>query len=79
MNGDIGSAPVFVKINDYKSVANTLDIIKNKLADIKSNLGKISEIKSQEDSEIREWESSLDEVGRKVDDIHKALFEQPNF
>ena len=78
MNGEIGNAPVFVKINEYKTVATTLDAIRAKLADAKDNLGKISDIKAQEDSELREWESSLGEIDKKVEEINKALFEHPS-
>lgn len=74
---ELGNAPIFVKIGEYKNIVNVLDLIKNKLTDARNNLNKINEIKTQEDSELKEWETSLNETEKKVEEINKVLFEQP--
>lgn len=72
---ELGNAPIFVKIREYKNIVNVLDLVKNKLTDARNNLNKINEIKIQEDSELKEWETSLNEIEKKVEEINKALFE----
>jgi hypothetical protein len=70
-----GEAPVFVKVEDYKDVLDMLDLIKDKLEQAKNILGNINEIKNEEDSELNLWESTLNEVEKKVHNIDKVLFE----
>ena len=41
-------------------------------------LGKLNELKNQEDSELSAWKNSLDEVERKLKYIDQSLFE-PKF
>ena len=69
------SAPVFVRIEEYKDVVDVMNLIKNKIKDAKNVLGKINELKNEEDAELELWKSSLDEVERKVGFVDKALFE----
>ena len=69
------SAPVFVRIEEYKDVLEVMNIIKNKIKDAKEVLAKINELKNDEDAELEMWKTSLDEVERKVSFVDKALFE----
>ena len=68
-------APVFVKIDEYKDVLDVMNMIKNKLEDAKETLGKINELKNEEDAELELWHTGLEEVERKVEFVDKALFE----
>lgn len=68
-------APVFVKIDEYKDVLDITGMVRNKLDEAKSTLGKINELKNQEDSELESWSKALNEIERKIDFIDKALFE----
>lgn len=70
-----GEAPVFVKVEDYKDVLDILELIKDKLEQAKKTLGDINELKNEEDSELDLWESTLNEVERKVHNIDRVLFE----
>ena len=67
--------PVFVKIDEYKDVLEVMNMIKNKLEEAKETLGKINELKNEEDAELELWHSGLEEVERKIDFIDRALFE----
>ncbi len=75
----MASMPVFVRIDDYKSIIEVLDLLKSKLTEAKECLDKIAELKSKEDEEIGRWNAELDEVGRKVDFIDRTLFEPEAF
>ena len=67
--------PLFVKIDDYKDVVDIMTLIKKKINDAKDILASINNIKNQEDAEIEQWNSNLDDIDRKVDYIDRSLFE----
>ncbi len=67
--------PLFVKIDDYKDVVDIMTLIKKKLNDAKGILSSINDIKSQEDSEIEQWNSNVEDIENKVEYIDKNLFE----
>ena len=69
------SAPVFVRIDEYKDILDVMNLIKNRIKDARNVLGKINELKNEEDAELELWKTSLDEVERKVGFVDKALFE----
>mgnify|MGYP000117779807 CR=1 FL=1 len=69
--------PVFVKIEEYKDVLDVMNMIKNKIIDARDTLGKIYELKNEEDAELELWQAALDEAERKVSFVDKVLFE-PN-
>ena len=71
----MGEAPVFIKIENYKDVLDVLDLIKDRLGEAKRTLADISEIKNDEDVELDLWSSTLEEMGRKIENIDRTLFE----
>ncbi|MEA2038161.1 MAG: hypothetical protein U9O94_11745 [Nanoarchaeota archaeon] len=66
---------VFVKIDNYKDVLNTVGLIKDKLNEAKDTLAKIRELKHQEDSELEGWDNKLNDIEGKVEGIDNILFE----
>ena len=70
-----GGAPVFVKIEEYKDILDILELIKGKLSDAKRTLADINELKSDEDSELEMWNSTLNEIEKKLENIDSTLFE----
>jgi hypothetical protein len=66
--------PVFVKIEEYEEILNILDVIKHKIEVTKTTLGKLKELKGEEDREIEAWTANLDNISRKMIDIDKTLF-----
>ena len=68
-------APVFVKIDDYKDILDVLDLIKDRLGEAKRTLADLNELKNDEDSELELWNSTLEEIDRKLSDIDRTLFE----
>jgi len=67
--------PVFVRIDEYKDVLEVMSQIKEKLEEAKKTLGKINELKNEEDAELELWHTGIDEVERKVEFIDRTLFE----
>ena len=68
-------APVFVRIDEYKDVLEIMGLIKDKLNEARDTLGKINELKNEEDSELEIWNTTLEEIEKKVEQIDKELFE----
>lgn len=73
------NAPVYVKIKDYKDVLDVLDLIKNKISEARELLGKINELKNEEDTELELWNSGLEEIERKVEFVDRTLFEPQSY
>lgn len=72
----IGDAPVFVKIEDYKDILDTLEHIKDRVEEAKKVLAGINELKSNEDSQLEMWNDVLEEIEQKIDSIDEDIFEQ---
>ena len=68
-------APVFVKVDDYKEILDVLDLIKNKVKDIRDTLSNINSLRNEEDVEIATWNNTINEIERKIESIDKILFE----
>ncbi|MBW2978396.1 hypothetical protein KY331_06125 [Candidatus Woesearchaeota archaeon] len=67
--------PVFVRIDDYKDILDVINMIKNKISEAKATLGKINELKNEEDAELELWHTGIEEVERKMEYVDKTLFE----
>ncbi len=65
--------PVFVKVEEYKDVLDVMELIKNKIVQAKDVLGKINELKNEEDSELEVWKTNLEEIENKIDSIDQSL------
>jgi hypothetical protein len=67
--------PVYVRIEEYKDVLDVMNLIKNKIAEVRETLAKLNDLKNEEDAEIELWHTSLEEIERKIDFADRALFE----
>lgn len=72
---DKAEMPIYVKLDEYKDILDIMGLMKTRINEAKKIMGKINEIKNEEDSELELWKSELDEVDRKVEFIDKTLFE----
>lgn len=68
-------APVFVKIDEYKDVADIVSLMREKITQAKFLLDKIAEIKAKEDSELASWSKELEDVEARVHNIDRVIFE----
>ena len=71
--------PVYVKIDEYKEILEIIGIIKDRIAEAKEILAKISELKNEEDAELELWHSGLDEVEKKIEFADNSLFKPASF
>jgi len=68
-------APVFVKVDEYKEILDVLDMIKDKIKEIRDTLGGINSLRNEEDAELAMWNNTVNEIEKKVDSIDKTMFE----
>jgi len=67
-------APVFVKIDEYKSVLDILDVIKGKINGAQQTLAEIKQLKEEEDRELMSWSANLDDITAKIEALDKSIF-----
>ena len=58
--------PIFVKVDKYEDVLDTMNTIKAKINDIKVTLGKINELKNNEDAELEAWQTTVEDIEKKM-------------
>ncbi|HLC62449.1 MAG TPA: hypothetical protein VJI52_05530 [Candidatus Nanoarchaeia archaeon] len=75
MREERSGAPVFVKVDDYKEILDVLDMVKGKLGEIRGTLNSIHDLRNQEDAEVSMWNSTIDEIEKKIENIDKMIFE----
>ena len=66
---------LFIKVENYREVAELMRIIKRKIDEAKSTLEKIYAIKSEEDVKIEEWDDLLRDLEKKTSFIDETLLE----
>lgn len=71
--------PVFVKVEEYKEVLHLMKAVRRKLEEAKEMLGKVHELKNEEDHQLDLWENTLVEIEKKVDFIEHSLSEPEQF
>lgn len=67
--------PLFIRIEEYKDVLDTMNLLKRKIEEAKSTIDKIQALQMDEAREIEEWKSNIDDVEQKVDFIDNTLFD----
>ena len=68
------NAPVFVKIDKYREVVNTITSIKRDLEELNRSLDALKESKMKEDEIIAGWTGILSQVASKLEKINSGLF-----
>lgn len=71
--------PVFVKIEEYENVINTLTTLKSKIEAAKATLNKINHLKQEEDSQLHSWQTALSEIEGRIHNIDHFLHEPEKF
>ena len=66
-------APVFVKVERFREVEETLAQIKAKIAEARDILGKIGQIKAEEDHELKTWNDDVNQIEEKITTIEQSM------
>lgn len=67
--------PLFVKVEKYRDVVETLKKLKARLNDADVVLGKLGQLREEEDRELAAWQNDLEKIRGQLLDIDRKLFE----
>jgi len=67
------NAQVFIKIEDYKKIISTINLLKSKLEEAKEILKRISELKIQEYNQLSKWDANLEEIEKRIKAVDQNL------
>ena len=68
--------PIFVRIDKFQSAQKNFEQIKDKTKEIESILGKIKDIKSKEEVEIKGWSEDIEKIKARLAEIDSDIFNQ---
>ena len=66
--------PVYIRIDKFKSAAQSFEEIKEKIAEIESLLSDIKEVKQKEEQELSEWEREVETIKARIEAIDNNIF-----
>ena len=64
---------VFVKIEEYEDVVEIIDLLKNKVAETKSTLLQVEELKKREDETLASWKEDIKSVEERIAFLSSSL------
>ncbi|MBU3941396.1 MAG: hypothetical protein KKF74_00625 [Nanoarchaeota archaeon] len=67
------NAQVFIKIEEYNKILETVRLVKDKLDEARDILKRISELKIEEYNQLGKWDSNLEEIEKKIASVDEAL------
>jgi chromosome segregation ATPase len=67
--------PVYVKVPEYDEATASLEAIEKKIQEARGLLGRLNELKAEEDKELLAWAESLDEVQGKIAALRANLIQ----
>ncbi len=67
--------PLFIKVERYRDVVETLKKLKARLNDADMILHKLGQLREEEDRELVSWQSDLEKIRGQLLDIDRKLFE----
>ena len=67
------NAQVFIKIEEYNKILETVKLVKGKLNEAREILKRISELKIEEYNQLGKWDSNLEEIEKKIASVDEEL------
>ena len=64
---------VFVRINRYKEVENTINEIKAKMQEARDIISKINQFKVEEENELNVWSDDIQKIEDQIKLIEEAM------
>ncbi|HLC46879.1 MAG TPA: hypothetical protein VJI75_04005 [Candidatus Nanoarchaeia archaeon] len=65
--------PLFIKIDQYDDIKDTVKLIRAKIGEARTILDKIGQLRHEEEAELEIWRQELDDVDKKVGFINETL------
>lgn len=70
------SKPIFVRVDKFQLARASLENVKVKLGEIEELLKTIREVKAKEDAELSSWESEMENIKSRVQNVITDIFER---
>lgn len=70
---------MFVRVDKFQNARASLDTIKNKLSDIEELLKRIRDVKSKEDAELSSWESDMENIKSRIQNVMREVFDKTDY
>lgn len=64
---------VFVKVDEFKDIADILALAHQRLQQARATLTSIAALKQQEDAEFEAWNQELAEIERRIETVDRAM------
>jgi len=71
----IPEGPIFVNVNDYQSVLDCMNNIRNSIKESENIILRLNELKTEEEKEFEKWRSELEDIQKKLTYIDRTIFE----
>lgn len=68
--------PIFVRIDKFQTAQKHFDQIKNKIKEIDLIIGKIKDVKSKEEIELKGWTEDVEKIKSRLSEIDSDIFNQ---
>lgn len=68
--------PIFVRIDKFQLAQKNFEQIKERIKEMESILGKIKEIKSREEVELKGWTEDVEKIKSQLSEIDSNVFDQ---
>lgn len=66
---------VFVKIDEYRKVLDTIDTLKKQVVSIRKTIDDINKLREEEKDELTQWSERIDDIEQKTLFVDNVLFE----
>ena len=64
---------VFVKVDDYERILQKLSLLNQHLQKATEQLDKLKDLKANEDKELEDWETEMDQMQERIEFITNIL------
>ena len=71
----IGPRPIFIKVNRFKEILSTIEIIEKRIHEIDIIIKKLKEIRLREDQQMTNWEQEIEELKKKIETVQRIVSE----
>ena len=68
--------PIYIKVDEYKQLLETLHALQNKLASVNGTIEKINKLKAQEDAQVAQWNENLTDIKARLEKVNQAFYEK---
>ncbi len=72
---EIPKKEIFLKVDHYKNVLESLNVVKKKINESEKIVERLNEIKNTKDKEFEKWRTLLEDMERKFVYVDKTFFE----